>query len=250
MEQPIQFAVTHSFLADDPDTRQEVYVASDGLKYSGTIPDNGISWNNLVNSQNNTVKIMDLFQKCMDYNSKPDLHHKYAYERTFFAAYFHYLKNHDIDTIPALLPQVLIPELNRRVDFMMIINPYTKIVFEIDGIQHYGNMMANSVEADKSKYAKTMKETRDLILAGYNVYRFGTAELPCQTRQEINTTIQTISFFFDQLFYFYQIKHTQSYFPFKYFDQTNFLQDSNEFLDQLFTRSQDLIDILKQFPYF
>jgi hypothetical protein len=93
--------------------------------------------------------------------------------------------------IPALLPQVYLhydpytrAELaaragvgdvlkRQRMDFLMLFADQSRAVIEVDGKQHY----ADANTASPRRYAEMVAEDRQLRLAGYEVYRFGGAEL-------------------------------------------------------------------------
>lgn len=92
--------------------------------------------------------------------------------------------------MPALIPQVYLhydPYTLReiasaqagqvlprqRMDFLMLLSNNVRVVIEIDGKQHY----AEGHAASPRRYATMVSEDRDLRLAGYEVYRFGGAEL-------------------------------------------------------------------------
>lgn len=59
--------------------------------------------------------------------------------------------------------------------------PGGRIVFEIDGKQHY----AQGDRANPREYAKLTAGTRELQLSGYEVYRFGRSELAAETGQQL-----------------------------------------------------------------
>lgn len=65
-------------------------------------------------------------------------------------------------------------------DFLLLLPHGVRVVIEVDGKHHYakGNGMA-----DVHRYAQTMAADRDLKLAGYEVYRFGAAELQTSTAE-------------------------------------------------------------------
>jgi very-short-patch-repair endonuclease len=63
-------------------------------------------------------------------------------------------------------------------------------VIEVDGKQHYSD---DSGRSDPDRYAAMMQADRDLRLAGYEVYRFGSAELHEGSEKRIKD-------FFDRLF--------------------------------------------------
>ena len=109
--------------------------------------------------------------------------------------------------IPALLPQVYLhydpysrtsyqpgtsPPLPRqRMDFLLLLPSRVRVVIECDGQQHYAD---DTGKASPRRYAEMMAAERDLRLRGYEVYRFGGAELTDTpaTRQRLDT-------FFDRL---------------------------------------------------
>jgi hypothetical protein len=59
-------------------------------------------------------------------------------------------------------------------DFLMLLPNGVRVVLEVDGKEHYSDSKA---QADPGKYAEMVAADRDLRLAGYDVYRFGGAEL-------------------------------------------------------------------------
>jgi very-short-patch-repair endonuclease len=63
------------------------------------------------------------------------------------------------------------------------------VVIEVDGKQHY----ASGEKASPELYAQMVAEDRRLRLAGYEVYRFGGAELFSEARKAM------VEGFFDQL---------------------------------------------------
>lgn len=127
-------------------------------------------------------------------------------ERRIFTSYAERFVAHGAD-IPALLPQVYLhydpytkaryqpgtsPPLPRqRMDFLLLLPNRIRIVIECDGRQHYAD---DAGKASPRRYAAMMAADRDLRLKGYEVYRFGGAELTDTpaTRQRLDT-------FFDRL---------------------------------------------------
>ncbi|MGI5243380.1 hypothetical protein [Dactylosporangium sp. CA-139066] len=108
--------------------------------------------------------------------------------------------------IPALIPQVYLhydpytrsrhPAPARvlqrqRMDFLLLLPHRVRVVIECDGKQHYAD---ESGRANSSRYAAVMAEDRELRLNGYEVYRFGGAELI-----EDPGTTRRLSAFFDRL---------------------------------------------------
>lgn len=92
--------------------------------------------------------------------------------------------------IPALIPQVYLhydpydqrtrsrsaigsPLFRQRMDFLLLFSDRRRVVIEVDGKHHY----ANGEKASPELYSQMVAEDRRLRLAGYEVYRFGGAEL-------------------------------------------------------------------------
>jgi very-short-patch-repair endonuclease len=97
--------------------------------------------------------------------------------------------------IPALIPQVYLhydpharshyppgtaPLHRQRMDFLMLLPHRARVVIECDGVQHYADdqvLPSKRRYASPRRYAEMVAEDRELRLAGYEVYRFGGAEL-------------------------------------------------------------------------
>ncbi len=108
-------------------------------------------------------------------------------EHRLFAAYITLVKEHGFK-LPALIPQVYLhydprtraqyhrnagPLPRQRMDFLLLLGGRRRIVIEVDGRQHY----ADGTQASPHRYAEMVAEDRRLRLDGYEVYRFGGAEL-------------------------------------------------------------------------
>jgi very-short-patch-repair endonuclease len=127
-------------------------------------------------------------------------------ERRIFYRYARCYRTHGYD-IPALLPQVYLhydpytkaryqpatsPRLQRqRMDFLLLLPNSVRVVIECDGRQHYAD---DTGKASPQRYAAMMAGDRDLRLKGYEVYRFGGAELT-----DTAATRQRLDAFFDRL---------------------------------------------------
>lgn len=196
----------------------KVVNANGALIYDRGIPANGISWETLANwyelldLDNTEQQMAHLFYDCL--GSKP--------EQLFYKAYISYLKKHG-KQIPALLPQVYMyydPKTkeqrewqifeHQKMDFMMIISPSQRVVFEIDGYQHYAeDEVAPGTQykhyASPARYAEMVKAHREMSLAGYDVYRFGGRELWVNDHTSEEEIIKNISEFFDRLFEKYYV---------------------------------------------
>jgi very-short-patch-repair endonuclease len=114
-------------------------------------------------------------------------------------------------TIPALIPQVYLhydphtaalrrtpgPLPRQRMDFLLLLPRRARVVIECDGIQHYADdqVLDNGRRyANPRRYAEMAAEDRELRLKGYEVYRFGGAELTNDRAAE-----RLLSSFFDRL---------------------------------------------------
>ncbi|MEV4773088.1 hypothetical protein [Micromonospora humida] len=107
--------------------------------------------------------------------------------------------------IPALIPQVYLhydpytaterraagPLPRQRMDFLLLLPHRARVVIECDGKQHYAD---DNGRANPRQYADMMRADRDLRLKGYEVYRFGGAELV-----DDNAAQHMLSMFFDRL---------------------------------------------------
>lgn len=111
-------------------------------------------------------------------------------ELRVFDAYMARHKDEKFD-IPALIPQVYLhfdpatqfarrtagqsgsPLARQRMDFLILFSNRHRVVLEVDGKQHY----ANGDTASPTLYSDMVAEDRRLKLSGYEVYRFGGAEL-------------------------------------------------------------------------
>lgn len=101
--------------------------------------------------------------------------------RTFFKHYKERVPN-----LPALIPEVHLhydprtisqrgrdAMLRQRMDFLLLLPAGVRIVLEVDGQHHY----AENGRPAPQRYAELAKADRELKLCGYDVYRFGAAEL-------------------------------------------------------------------------
>jgi very-short-patch-repair endonuclease len=60
-------------------------------------------------------------------------------------------------------------------DFLLLLPHRQRVVLEVDGIHHYAS--PDGKRPDAARYADNMRADRDLKLSGYEVFRFGAAEL-------------------------------------------------------------------------
>ena len=176
------------------------------LLYDFNPAQEGLMWSDLVQwwepratSENIQKDLFNRLRKSLD--SKV--------EDNFFKWYYIVYENRE--NYPALIPQVYLhydPHAkswrgntaiytHQRMDFLMLLPNGVRLVFEIDGKQHYSEDDKPSPEL----YAKMALDTRELLLKGYEVYRFGGYEL---MREE--TAKELITNFFDRLFEKYGIQ--------------------------------------------
>lgn len=148
-------------------------------------------WADREHIANATLAKSDLYRRLkgsMPTNSPPQL----LFFETFFKTF-----GADVPGLPALLPEVWLhwdPKTiqqrgalafpNHRMDFLMLLPGGRRFVFEVDGKHHY----AVGERAEPREYAKLAAGTRDLQLAGYEVYRFGGSELIGEAGQELVAT--------------------------------------------------------------
>lgn len=125
-------------------------------------------------------------------------------QRLMFWVY-HKLYAERLDDVPALLPEVWLhwdhrtvkergvrALLGQRMDFLILGPNNQRIVLEVDGKTHYTD---DSGRPSPTRYARNTQYDRDLQLRGYNVYRFGAAELPNEPE-----AMSLLEPFFDRLF--------------------------------------------------
>ena len=176
----------------------------EALLYDAGIPEDGLSWRQLVTAllpeeasadlRQASLKLYRRLTECLA--SEP--------ERFLFRAYAERYGSLGYDQ-PALIPQVWLhydpkaawerhgdaPLARQRMDFLLLAAGRRRVVLEIDGVQHYSD---NAGRPAPKKYGEMLRADRELRLSGYEVYRFGGAELPT-----LDATRQLSSAFFDQL---------------------------------------------------
>ncbi|QGM97257.1 hypothetical protein [Methylocystis parvus] len=108
-------------------------------------------------------------------------------ERNLFDTYFKLYRPKLADALPAIIPQVYLhydPAVvkllrhrqglpRQRMDFLLLLPNNQRVVIEVDGAQHF----SRDGEPSLSAYAEMVTADRDLRLAGYEIYRFGSNEL-------------------------------------------------------------------------
>lgn len=174
------------------------------LIYDAGIPDEGLSWRDIVRAllpaetaADERAPARHLYRRLLAcLASEP--------ERRFFRAYAERFK-HSFDQ-PALIPQVWMhydPRSRRqrgdqpvlttqRMDFLLLLAGGRRVVCEIDGKTHYTDAAGRP---SPQRYAQMVRDDRQLRLRGYEVYRFGGAELPTD-----DAALELVGEFFDNLF--------------------------------------------------
>jgi hypothetical protein len=183
----------------------------DTLIYEEDIdPNQGLSWIELVawwmNEHNITdqeIANKELYKRLLESCNEA--------EQMILNAYGYILKQQGFH-LPALIPQVYLhfdpftkkqresesPLMRQRMDFLMLLPGRSRIVIELDGIEHYSD---TNGKASTKKYAEMMEEDRKIRLAGYDVYRFGGQDFV-----DKKIASQKLKSFFDGLLLKYDIK--------------------------------------------
>lgn len=162
------------------------------LMYDRAIGDDGLTWETLTSwwsdreglgSTTQRDRSVALYRRLLTSMAN-------GAERTVFEAFCSLYGEHG-SGLPALLPQVYLhydpysrgrggTVVRQRMDFLVLMSGGRRVVVEVDGIQHYGDMepaACGGRHARPDRYAEMVREDRALRLAGYEVYRFGGAEL-------------------------------------------------------------------------
>jgi hypothetical protein len=158
------------------------------LIYDRSLPSNGLSWRELL------AWWMSLHPAANERDAAVALYRRLACslasppENLLFKTYCErYARD---PGAPALIPQVYLHyspytawelaamngrELPRqRMDFLLLPAERTRVVIEVDGKHHYATPDG---AASPGRYAEMVREDRRIRLAGYEVFRFGGAEL-------------------------------------------------------------------------
>jgi hypothetical protein len=165
------------------------------LVYERPISKSGLKWGDLVDWWANKQRKdpedpevqRDLYKRLLEATrtSPP--------EKLLFEAYYQTFREVGAG-LPALVPQVYlhydqrtVNELygakrlpRQRMDFLMLLSDAVRVVIEVDGQQHY----SESGSPSPVKYAGMVAADRQLRLAGYEVFRFGGAELQREEHKE------------------------------------------------------------------
>jgi very-short-patch-repair endonuclease len=157
------------------------------LVFDRPIPAEGLKWRDLQAwwAETRAVAAADA-KKGLYKRLLASLPVKSAPQRRLFEGYFRAYTSR-VPNLPALLPEVWLhwdPKTVRergasallrfRMDFLMLFSHDVRVVIEVDGKHHYSD---DAGRGDPARYGAMMQADRDLRLAGYEVYRFGAAEL-------------------------------------------------------------------------
>lgn len=174
------------------------------LVYDAPIPAEGLRWADLVRWWAARPRTLTPDAREQESSSERALYERLAaslddaVERPFFRRYFATFQPLLGERLPALVPQVYlhydprtvreragmaaawtgdsnlpVPLPRQRMDFLLLLRGNVRVVLELDGKHHY----AKGDVASPGRYAAMVSADRDLRLAGYEVFRFGGAEL-------------------------------------------------------------------------
>ncbi|QEZ49002.1 hypothetical protein [Cupriavidus oxalaticus] len=175
------------------------------LVYDRPIGNDGLRWNDLQQWWGEAERIADATQakRSLYTRLKASLPRNSPPQILLFDAFFEGFRG-AVPNLPALLPEVWLhwdprtvkergPHalLRFRMDFLLLLPQGVRIVIEVDGKHHYADVTGS---ADAQRYAQMVKADRELKLAGYEVFRFGAAEL------QVPTAKVDVKAFFDALF--------------------------------------------------
>ena len=175
------------------------------LVYDRPIGNDGLCWNDLQQWWSDTEQIADATQakRSLYTRLKASLPRNSPPQSLLFDAFFEGFRS-AVPNLPALLPEVWLhwdprtvkergPDalLRFRMDFLLLLPQGVRVVIEVDGKHHYADSAGS---ADVQRYAQMVQADRELKLAGYEVFRFGAAELLAPTAKA------DVKVFFEALF--------------------------------------------------
>lgn len=178
--------------------------ADDVLVYDRPISAEGLRWRNLQEWWAETHEVdADTAKRGLYKRLRQSLPKNSPPQTLLFTSFFKAYRSVVYD-LPALLPEVWLhwdPKtvrergraalLQHRMDFLLLMSHDVRVVIEVDGSHHYAD---EQHRADPKRYATMMRADRDLRLSGYDVYRFGAAEL------QDDSAVEMVKEFFDRLF--------------------------------------------------
>lgn len=169
------------------------------LVYDKPILDRGLLWTDLLDwwqeQQPQPFSDRSVLQRSLWQRLQASLSKDSPPERLLFQTYYGHFRRKLGDNLPALIPQVYLhydPKtirqlvqddkdlrlVRQRMDFLLLFSNHTRIVLEVDGQQHY----SINGKAEPERYAQMVAEDRRIRLQGYEIYRFGGAELHDEQR--------------------------------------------------------------------
>jgi very-short-patch-repair endonuclease len=158
------------------------------LVYDRPIGADGLRWADLLEWWSAKEQITDQAEakKSLYLRLRDSLPTNSPPQRRLFEAFYKGF-GQAVPHLPALVPEVWLhwdPQtVNRRgrdalfrfrMDFLLLLPHRVRVVIEVDGKHHYCD---GEGRGDVDRYAAMMHADRDLRLAGYEVFRFGAAEL-------------------------------------------------------------------------
>ncbi|WP_435605849.1 hypothetical protein [Pseudomonas knackmussii] len=183
------------------------------LVYDRPIGNDGLRWNDLQQWWGEAEQIADatLAKRSLYARLKASLPRNSPPQTLLFDAFFEGFRS-AVPNLPALLPEVWLhwdprtvkergPDalLRFRMDFLLLLPQGVRVVIEVDGKHHYADSTGS---ADVQRYSQMVKADRELKLAGYEVFRFGAAEL------QVPTAKADVKTFFEALFKRYGVPTT------------------------------------------
>lgn len=175
------------------------------LVYDRPIGNDGLRWNDLQQWWSEEEGIADTTQakRSLYTRLKASLPSNSPPQTLLFEAFFEGFRS-AVPNLPALLPEGWLhwdprtvkergPDalLRFRMDFLLLLPHGVRVVIEVDGKHHYADDTGN---ADVKRYSQMVKADRELKLVGYEVFRFGAAEL------QMPTAKADVKAFFEALF--------------------------------------------------
>lgn len=198
-------------ISDTVDNEIEIVDAADALIFDDPIGLNGVCWRDLQAwwSRHHPEQDDDAARRALYARMLGGLPPDSPPQRRLFQAY-HQIHGSRIPDLPALLPEVWLhwdhktirergvrALLGQRMDFLLLTRNHHRIVLEVDGETHYTDEAGNPSPAE---YARSAALDRAMRLRGYEVFRFGGAELHSDTQAK-----STLVPFFSELFDRYDI---------------------------------------------
>lgn len=172
-------------LSDVLDHELELVDAGDALMYAAEIGHSGLTWTDLQQWWQERTGHGDDAKSSLWKRLLASIPSSSPPQRALFHSY--YELHSGADPLYALIPEVWLhwdprnqrqrgPDalLTQRMDFLLLLPDYRRVVLEVDGQQHYAD---DRGFASPARYANTARGDRDLRLSGYEVYRFGGHEL-------------------------------------------------------------------------